>query len=117
MPRIPDDELDRLKRDISLVVLIEAAAIDNWTRTSSGCALTGSHRERRPICAPWPSWAPTRTARDIADKLSIRITTLGSVRASLIKKGMVYSPSHGEMVFTVPLFDEFMWRAMPHFEP
>ena len=38
------------------------------------------------------------------------------VRASLIKKGMVYSPSHGDMAFTVPLFDEFMRRAMPQFE-
>ncbi len=30
---------------------------------------------------------------------------------------MVYSPSHGEMAFTVPLFDGFMRRAMPTFEP
>jgi hypothetical protein len=28
----------------------------------------------------------------------------------------VYSPSHGDMAFTVPLFDEFMRRAMPQFE-
>ena len=46
-----------------------------------------------------------------------KITTLGPVRASLIKKGMVYSLSHGDMAFTVPLFDEFMRRAMPKFEP
>lgn len=59
---------------------------------------------------------PSRTG-DIADKLGVKITTLGPVRASLIKKGMVYSPSHGEMAFTVPLFDAFMRRAMPHFEP
>jgi hypothetical protein len=26
---------------------------------------------------------------------------------------MIYSPAHGEMAFTVPLFDEFMVRAMP----
>jgi hypothetical protein len=54
---------------------------------------------------------------DIADRLGVKITTLGPVRASLIKKGMVYSPSHGEMAFTVPLFDDFMRRAMPKFEP
>ncbi len=58
---------------------------------------------------------PHRTG-DIADKLSAKINTLGPVRASLIKKGMVYSPSHGDMAFTVPLFDEFMRRAMPQFE-
>lgn len=58
---------------------------------------------------------PHRTG-DIADKLKAKINTLGPVRASLIKKGMIYSPSHGDMAFTVPLFDEFMRRAMPQFE-
>ncbi|MVF24986.1 ATP-binding protein [Methylocaldum sp. BRCS4] len=58
---------------------------------------------------------PYRTA-DIADLLEVKITTLGPVRASLIKKGMVYSPSHGDMTFTVPLFDEFMLRVMPEFD-
>lgn len=58
---------------------------------------------------------PYRTS-DIADALQVKITTLGPVRANLIKKGMVYSPSHGEMAFTVPLFDEFMRRAMPEFD-
>lgn len=59
---------------------------------------------------------PYRTG-DIADKLGVKISMLGPVRASLINKGMVYSPSHGEMAFTVPLFDAFMRRAMPQFEP
>lgn len=59
---------------------------------------------------------PYRTS-DIADRLRVKITTLGPVRASLIRKGMVYSPSHGEMAFTVPLFDNFMRRAIPNFAP
>ncbi len=58
---------------------------------------------------------PYRTG-DVADKLAVKINTLGPVRASLIKKGMVYSPAHGDMAFTVPLFDEFMRRAIPQFE-
>jgi hypothetical protein len=29
---------------------------------------------------------------------------------------MIYSPAHGDMVFTVPLFDEFMVRAIPEFK-
>ncbi len=57
---------------------------------------------------------PYRTG-DIADTLKVKINTLGPVRSSLIKKGMVYSPSHGEMAFTVPLFGEFMRRAIPQF--
>ncbi len=35
------------------------------------------------------------------------------LRAALLKKGMIYSPSHGVIDFTVPLFDEFMRRMMP----
>ena len=54
---------------------------------------------------------------DIAVAMAVDIKTLGPVRASLIKKGMVYSPSHGDMAFTVPLFDKFMRRAMPVCEP
>lgn len=54
---------------------------------------------------------------DIADMLHTTINKLGPVRASLIKKGMVYSPAHGDMAFTVPLFDEFIRRAMPEGEP
>jgi DNA-binding MarR family transcriptional regulator len=58
---------------------------------------------------------PHRTG-DIADTLGVKVTSLGPVRARLIKKGMVYSPAHGDMAFTVPLFDEFMQRAMPTFK-
>lgn len=54
---------------------------------------------------------------DIADKLGVKINSLGPVRAKLIKKGMIYSPAHGDMAFTVPLFDEFMIRAMPNLRP
>lgn len=52
---------------------------------------------------------------DIASILGTKISSLGPVRAKLIKKGMIYSPSHGDMAFTVPLFDEFMKRVIPNF--
>ena len=59
---------------------------------------------------------PQRTG-DIADQLRVKVTSLGPVRAKLIKKGMIFSPGHGEMAFTVPLFDQFMMRAIPKFKP
>lgn len=58
---------------------------------------------------------PYRTG-DIAHCLGVTNSRLGPVRASLIKKGMIYSPAHGDMAFTVPLFDEFMRRAIPEFD-
>ncbi len=53
---------------------------------------------------------------DIAAILGVKVSSLGPVRAKLIKKGMIYSPIHGDMAFTVPLFDDFMRRAMPEFQ-
>ncbi|MGH9498082.1 MAG: AAA family ATPase [Terriglobales bacterium] len=50
---------------------------------------------------------------DIADRLRRKVSSLGPVRSSLITKGMIWSPSHGDTAFTVPLFDEFMKRIMP----
>jgi hypothetical protein len=53
---------------------------------------------------------------DIAEILNVKVTSLGPVRAKLINKGMIYSPAHGDMDFTVPLFDDFMIRAIPTFK-
>ena len=50
---------------------------------------------------------------DIAQILQRKVTSLGPTRNQLIAKGMVWSPSHGDTAFTVPLFDGFMHRIMP----
>ena len=50
---------------------------------------------------------------DIAEELRRSVTSLGPTRAGLIAKGMIWSPTHGDTAFTVPLFDEFMKRIMP----
>lgn len=50
---------------------------------------------------------------DIARILRRPVTSLGPTRSQLIAKGMVWSPSHGDTDFTVPLFDQFMRRIMP----
>lgn len=50
---------------------------------------------------------------DIAAKLDRETSSLGPIRSSLIKKGMIWSPTHGDTAFTVPLFDEFMKRIIP----
>ncbi|MGB5093084.1 MAG: ATP-binding protein [Parvibaculum sp.] len=50
---------------------------------------------------------------DIADALGVKVTSVGPTRSTLIKKGMIYSPQHGDTAFTVPLFDSYMRRVMP----
>ncbi len=49
----------------------------------------------------------------IAEKLGAAVENLGPLRSGLIKKGMIWSPSHGNTAFTVPMFDAFMRRAIP----
>ena len=50
---------------------------------------------------------------DIADVLVISVQSAGPLRSGLIRKGMIWSPAHGQTAFTVPMFDAFMVRAMP----
>jgi hypothetical protein len=54
---------------------------------------------------------------DIARMLNRATTDVGPRRENLIRKGMIWSPAHGDTAFTVPLFDEFMRRAMPGWSP
>jgi hypothetical protein len=50
---------------------------------------------------------------DIADRLGIKVQSSAPLRSGLIRKGMIYSPAHGDTEFTVPLFDDFMRRTIP----
>jgi AAA ATPase-like protein len=54
---------------------------------------------------------------DIAKCLGARVESVAPRRSELISKGMIYSPAHGDTAFTVPLFDEYLKRAMPKWQP
>lgn len=47
---------------------------------------------------------------DIAAALSETPQSLGPRRAQIISKGMIYSPSHGDIAFTVPMFNDYLIR-------
>ncbi len=68
--------------------------------------------EKRYLLALAEFGSGTHRSGDIADKLKVKPQTVAPIRASLIKKGMIHSPSYGDMEFTVPLFDDFMRREM-----
>lgn len=55
---------------------------------------------------------PYRLA-DVAAQFKVKVSTLSPTRSNLLKKGMIFSPTYGTIAFTVPLFDQFMHRAMP----
>ena len=50
---------------------------------------------------------------DIAACYAANVSSLAPTRSSLIAKGMVWSPNHGDTAFTVPMFDAFMKRIIP----
>jgi len=101
---------------ISLQVVQEATATvihrldENFFRVRFDRLTPGEKKFLRAMAGLAPK---DRRSGEIAEVLKMKIQSLGPPRANLIQKGMIYSPAHGDMAFTVPLFDEFMLRAMP----
>ena len=54
---------------------------------------------------------------EVADVLRVPVTSIGPLRKGLFNKGMAFSPAHGDIAFTVPLFDQFLHRIMPDWTP
>ncbi len=69
--------------------------------------------ERRYVRAMAELGAGPHRSGVIAELLGRKVSSLGPTRDALIRKGMIWSPAHGDTAFTVPLFDQFMQRAMP----
>ena len=55
---------------------------------------------------------PAPRSGDIAAAMKKEVNQLGPLRKSLISKGMIYSPAHGDTAFTVPLFADYMKRII-----
>jgi hypothetical protein len=49
---------------------------------------------------------------EIARQYGAKVESVCPMRSTLIKKGMIYSPSHDDTALPVPLFDEYLGRAM-----
>lgn len=47
---------------------------------------------------------------EVAQILDEKPNKLGPCRANIINKGMIYSPEHGDIAFTVPMFEEYLNR-------
>jgi len=72
-------------------------------------------REKEYLRALAELGAVPQRSGDVAEELGLDVKNVAPLRNNLIKKGMIYSPKHGDTAFTVPLFDEFMIRIMPDF--
>lgn len=76
-----------------------------------------SPREKDYLTAMAQLGAGPHRSGDIAEKLGVGVQSVAPVRSSLIRKGMIYSPAHGDTAFTVPLFNEFLMRMMAKRKP
>lgn len=70
-------------------------------------------QEKRYLRAMAELGAGPHRSGDIAACYGAKVTSLAPTRSSLITKGMIWSPSHGDTAFTVPMFDEYMKRIVP----
>jgi hypothetical protein len=99
------------RRDVEKASGVTVAALDeSFFRVRFDRLTPTEKRYLRAMAELGPG--PHRSG-DIADVLGRKVTALGPTRNQLIAKGMIWSPSHGDTAFTVPLFDEFMRRIMP----
>ncbi len=71
--------------------------------------LTPKEREYVIAMAECGGAGPYRSS-DVADALSEKPQSLGPRRSKIIAKGMIYSPSHGDIAFTVPMFNDYLMR-------
>ena len=69
-------------------------------------------KEREFLRAMATLGAGPHRSSDVAERLGKKVSAIGPMRKSLIKKGMIYSPAYGLLDFTVPLFGDFMLRVM-----
>lgn len=67
-------------------------------------------KEREYVIAMAKLGSGPYRSSDVADALKETHQSLGPRRAQIISKGMIYSPSYGDIAFTVPMFDEYLIR-------
>lgn len=104
---------------ISLAVMQDASEVvtkrldENFFRVRFDRLTPSEKRFLRAMAELGPK---ERRGSKVAECLSVKISSIGPTRAKLINKGMIYSPEHGYLAFTVPLFDDFMRRTIPEIE-
>ena len=69
--------------------------------------------ERRFLRAMAELGGDTCRSGAVAGYLQVKPTAITTVRASLISKGMIYSPAYGVLDFSVPMFGDFLKREIP----
>jgi hypothetical protein len=100
-------DLDDVNRATTVAI---AALDDSFFRVRFDRCTPAEKRYLRALAELGPG---NHRSGEIADCLNVKVTSVAPTRSNLIKKGMIFSPQFGGTEFTVPLFDDYMRRAMP----
>jgi hypothetical protein len=100
--------LDDVDRSIPLAI---AQLDDGFFRVRTGRTTNTERIYLRAMAELGPG--PVRSA-EVAALLGRRTNALAPTRDTLMKRAICFSPRWGEIDFTVPMFDEFMKRWIPH---
>lgn len=71
-----------------------------------------TQREQDYVCAMAALGPGNHRSGDIAEEMGLSVSAAAPIRGTLINKGMIYSPAHGDTAFTVPMFDAYVRRAI-----
>ena len=108
---ILDTHLGRPAADIAVATKSALAELDaSFFRVRFDRLTPAEKRYLRAMASLGPG--PHRSG-DVAEAMGVKVSSVAPTRNSLIAKGMLYSPAHGDTAFTVPLFDTYMKRVMP----
>ena len=89
--------------------LVESSLDENFYQVRMGRLTPKEAEYLQAMAALGPG--PHRSA-DIAEQLGVRSERISARRKDLIDKGMIYSPAHGEIAFSVPLFHKYLNRIL-----
>lgn len=66
--------------------------------------------ERRFLLAMASDEGRPTLSSSVAERLTSKLSSIGPARASLISKGLIYAPQHGQVAYTVPGMSEYVRR-------
>lgn len=98
--------------DVQVSVTLAVDELDRGFFRARIDKTTDAEREYLRAMASLDRPGPYRSG-DVSAALGKKTTQTGPVRDSLIKRGLLHAPRHGFLSFTVPMFDQFIRRALP----
>jgi hypothetical protein len=97
--------------DMDAAIELAIEDLDNGFFRARVDKTTDAERDYLRAMAALGGPGPYRSG-DVSRRMGKSTTQTGMIRDGLIKRGLCYAPRHGELAFTVPMFDQFVRRTL-----